>query len=418
MTENVKTEEKKEFEELLVAVSLEEVRRHQQAAEPSDYMVCRRLDTGEEVNVRLLEPDEIKELGMKPIDTNSSFPRPPIHKIMNKPDTAPTKFTTTIATLEELGIDPSSRKLPTEVTFRIDSVTPRGDPSAKFLGTRWITNANGKVGKGPLDMAKDFFSAYTADNTDNAGSLATITKAFKSGSNPLAFVKVGMFDLMNVNDGNDGLFGADGIERAMNSAIEKTSGMPGNMASVMVSIIDAEGNPLQGKLKTVSAKGKIYIKDAQEWEISNSVTSDDGKRTYAKTVRDMVENYLTSDNGMELSAILENNAGASIVSVPIATKFVGKDTASGILDKMSDRFREFFYKSFLKNVDGLNEQQQVYTEAFVSERHGDTDGKSFVTGIFSRSPTVIGKTMPEIAAEKVAELRAANVASSIPKVGM
>jgi len=417
MAEKSKTEEKKVFEELLFAISYDEVVRIQNDPE-ADYMAGRRLDTGEEVNVRLFDADEIKELGMKPINKNASFQRPTIRQIITKPDTAPTKFTGIVETLKELGVDPSAKKLPTELTFRIDSVSPVGDPDSNFLGTRWITNANGKVGKGPMDMAKDFFSAYTADNAENGGRLITLTEAFKVGSRPLAFVKAGMFDLTNIDDSDNGLFGADGIERAMGVAIEEAKKMSGTMPAVMISVIGADGNPVQGKAKTVTKAGKEYINDVQEWEIKNYVQDSNGKKTWGKNSRDMIENYLSSEQGLELSAILEANEGASIVSVPIITKFVGKDTASGILDKMSDKFRKFFYKPFIKEAEGMRRPQQAYTEAFLSERHGDTDGKSFVTGIFSRRPTVIGKTMPEIAAEKVAERRSVNVVSSAPKAGM
>jgi len=394
MSEN--TDDKKNIlkEEFLLSITFEEAMRIKED-ENADYVTGVRIDTGERINVRMLEPDELYDYGLNKLkrDGEATRKRPSLRDLMNRP--AMTKFLNLTNMMKQQGVDPATQGVPAFMTLKINTAVKTGPD---FYGTRWINIMNGA---GAMGMAKDAFFAVSGLEGD--GRLFSVARPItrkNSDQPPTVFTSIAFTKQAEIDQGISFLEDAKGMQTAMETAAQLCSNVGGGNPLVKIVALDENDQPVSAEVhRTVFVDRKLnnVTENETEFLISSSYKGEDGKYVHM-TPEEAVKHFISSEEGSALnSAIADKNV--RFVAVPVCQMMYGRDAALKMANEISDKHRDFFYSNFEKEVDGMLGKQQAFNEGFVCIRQGDWKKLVFITESFPRLPNNPPVRISDIAAD-------------------
>jgi len=384
-----RNEEKEEF---YITITIEQLERAN-----SEYLVGTRMDTGEEVRVKLLQDDELKKYGFNPINKGkSSYIRPEIVDILEGNGTGQ-KPHQTLEKFKSLHSDDfksiSNVHVPQRLVVKVDTCIRMPDGA---IGSRWVTLLNG-AGTKPLAMDMDKF--IIASGLYGNGLYLNMIRPNKYKVPKNLFVEA-------LNAGKAIASTPKNFMSDLSAAIDHAINMRsiGGIPLVHIQCFDKDSNIVKLRLK--NKKGdKEYLSNDFVVRLSNQGA--DGEWVDFKTSEEAIDNLRKTHNGGVLRTFLVSNPDSKITIMPAGSFIIGPNVRNRILkdfnqnEKITDvRFSPFEIET------GGEYPERGYSKGQFSVRRGVRNQDAhYVTDISITNPQADSISIVDIARFKLGLFR-------------
>lgn len=382
-------------EEFFLSITDGEVSRIFDAPDNGEPLILRgkRIDSGEEVSVRLVEENEIEAFGMNPLNkSGSSWSRPTIREYFKRSKPA----------RSFLALSKRDGSMETgNLTLKISSAAYSKEN--KCYVSRWIKIANGA---GSLGLSNDTFlyakGVSPSLGSEGFGLAMNVSRPFikNESSKPLVFVSVASTDLTShcsVGFGRDESIPTEDALRSFLSeklvvAEDLRSKYGGSEPLVYISIQGGSSDNLRKYRYTPSFS-------TNKSSVLSLGLRDRGSEGFSLlSPKVAINNFIASREVKEaLSIVSLNNMVCHLSATPAFTILYGTDSARKISDDKSDRRSSFFYSAFTLSDEARSiSDDPGFNQGFLAIRKGEFKDLSYVTDCFLREKGVLPYSLSDV----------------------